>query len=258
MLFDSLGHATVDSSWLDSQLDASFARYSDELKINNFIGGAVVGLAGKNGYRHLDFLDLARNYENLYPIAGYDPLKEKFSEIEDLKKRGFYGIKIHPRFSNIDFLIHKKELIECFQICADLELPILLCTFNFCNAQNYQSSDPLYQIADILKKTPATKVMMVHGGVHDLMKYCDFARFNENILIDLSLVMMKYPGSSLDHDIKYLFKNFDRKISVGSDYPEYSLKNVSKRFEEFSQGIPIEKKENIANKNIANFLNLSF
>ena len=120
MLFDSLGHATVDSSWLDSQLDASFARYSDELKINNFIGGAVVGLAGKNGYRHLDFLDLARNYENLYPIAGYDPLKEKFSEIEDLKKRGFYGIKIHPRFSNIDFLIHKKQLIECFKICADL------------------------------------------------------------------------------------------------------------------------------------------
>tara|TARA_B100000579_G_C22120619_1_gene527363 strand:- start:150 stop:425 length:276 start_codon:yes stop_codon:yes gene_type:complete len=89
------------------------------------------------------------------------------------------------------------------------------------------------------------------------MKYCDLARFNENILIDLSLVIMKYPGSSLDLDIEFLFKHFDQRISVGSDYPEYNLQEVKERFNKFALDISIEKKENIANKNISKFLNLT-
>tara|TARA_Y100000768_G_scaffold385611_1_gene372080 strand:+ start:6554 stop:7327 length:774 start_codon:yes stop_codon:yes gene_type:complete len=257
MLFDSLGHATVNGSWLDSQLDASFKSYSSKLKKNKYIGGAVVGLAGINAYKHLDFLDMSKDYDNLYPIAGFDPVNEDISEIENLKKMGFYGIKIHPRFSNVDFLDNRKELVKCFRVCADIDFPIFLCTFYQCKIENYQSTDPHYLITSILKESPTTKVLMVHGGVHDLMKYCDLARFNENILIDLSLVMMKYPSSSIDHDIKFLFNNFDRKISIGSDYPEYGLKEVKDRFEFFSIGISSEKKENIANKNISNFLKLS-
>jgi len=257
MLFDSLGHATVDGNWLESDLDASFNSYSNQLKENQYIGGVVVGLSGKNAYQHVDFLNLSKNYSNLYPVAGFDPLIEPLSTIENLKKNGFYAIKIHPRFSNIDLSYNKKYLVDCFKVCADLDFPIFLCTFNQCKVESYQSIDPLYSLADILKESMNTKVLLVHGGVHDLMKYSDFARFNHNILIDLSLVIMKYAGSSLDLDIEFLFKHFDQKICIGSDYPEYSLSEVKGRFNEFAKDISVEKKENIASKNISRFLNLT-
>ena len=229
MIFDSLGHATVDGNWLDSDLDASFNSYSNQLLQNEYIGGVVVGLSGKNSYQHLNFLDLSRDYSNLYPVAGFNPVIESLSELENLKKNGFYGIKIHPRFSDIDLAIEQKKLIDCFKVCASLDFPIFLCTFNQCKLPSVQSADPLYSLTSIFQESPNTKVVMVHGGVHDLMKYCDLARFNENILIDLSLVMMKYPGSALDLDIEFLFKHFDRKISIGSDFPEYNLQDVKDR-----------------------------
>jgi len=257
MLFDSLGHATVDGSWLESDLDASFSSYSNQLIENKYVGGVVVGLSGKNSYKHSDFIGLAKDYSNLYPVAGFDPLKESLDSIENLKKSGFYGIKIHPRFSDIDLSVNAKYLIDCFKVCADLDFPIFLCTFNQCKIQGSQSVDPFYSIMNILQGSPNTRLVIVHGGVHDLMKYCDLARFNENILIDLSLVIMKYPGSSLDLDIEFLFKHFDQRICVGSDYPEYNLQEVKERFNKFALDISIEKKENIANKNISKFLNLT-
>ena len=52
MIFDSLGHATISGKWLDSNIDATFSRYSRELEENSYIGGLVVGLSGKNLYDH--------------------------------------------------------------------------------------------------------------------------------------------------------------------------------------------------------------
>jgi len=256
MLFDSLGHATVDGTWLDSELDASFAKYSKELEKNDYQGGLVVGLSGKNSYSHSNFLELANKYENLYPVAGYNPLNESIEMLAELKNNGFVGIKIHPRFSKIDLHLEKEKLIECFKKCEELNLPIFLCTYFHCSAIDIQQTDPFFSFLEIYKKAPETKVVLVHGGVHDLMKYADLSRFNDGLIIDLSLTMMKYRGSSLDLDLNFLFRHFDRKICVGSDYPEYNLKEIKDRFEELSLSISNEKKNNISHKNIKEFLNI--
>ena len=126
MLFDSLGHATIDGNWLETSLDASFKSYSDDLTKNSYLGGLAVGLSNKNGYDHEEFIKNADQYKNIYPIAGFDPLKEELSLLTRIKELGFYGIKLHPRFSGLDLKKDKKLLIECLNACGEIKIPVFL------------------------------------------------------------------------------------------------------------------------------------
>ena len=74
-----------------------------------------------------------------------------------------------------------------------------------------------------------------------------------NTLLDLSLTLCKYAGSSLDMDIQFLFKSFDRRVCIGSDHPEIRLSQVRERFNHFAANTAKEKAENIAYKNILSF-----
>jgi hypothetical protein len=66
--------------------------------------------------------------------------------------------------------------------------------------------------------------------------------------------MCKYKGSSVDLDVRFLFENFDRRICIGSDSPEFSLDVMRERFDFFAHGLPGEKIRNIANLNLSRFL----
>ena len=53
---------------------------------------------------------------------------------------------------------------------------------------------------------------------------------------------MKYKNSSVDQDIKFLFQNFDKKITLGSDYPEVDYNEFIKRIKFFLE-VYLKKKE---------------
>ena len=65
--------------------------------------------------------------------------------------------------------------------------------------------------------------------------------------------MSKYKGSSLEIDIKYLFKTFDQRICIGSDSPEFSHKTLRNLFNHYSEGVELKKLTNIANQNLQKF-----
>ncbi len=256
MIFDALGHATVDGKWLDTDINAEFKTYSDQLKLNNFVGGIASGLSNRNGYDHKSFYEISSNFKNIYPIAGFNPLIEDEKELLLIKNIGYSGIKIHSRFSNIDLVKDKEQIIKCLKKCAEYELVVFFCSYFSANLSNYNNYDSFSKLVDIFSCTTDTKIVIVHGGVLDILKYSELTRFNPNLLLDLSLTIMKYEGSSIDYDLKFLFKNFDRRICIGSDFPEYNLDDVKKRFDFFSKNIDEEKRKNIASKNIMKFLNI--
>ena len=55
--------------------------------------------------------------------------------------------------------------------------------------------------------------------------------------------------------LKFLFNNFDRKKTIGTDWPEYKHKDVYERVLHFSKGVSQDKLDNIFYKNINNFHN---
>ena len=130
-------------------------------------------------------------------IAGLNPkTTELIKELRTIRNLGFKGIKIHPRFSKLCLDHDKSFLIRAINEAHQLGLVTYICTFLHTSIQDYPIKDPLYDLVNIIKRCPDAKIVLVHGGNINLMQYVELARFNENLLIDLSFTILKYEGSS--------------------------------------------------------------
>jgi hypothetical protein len=101
---------------------------------------------------------------------------------------------------------------------------------------------------------PGLRMVLLHGGTVELLRYAEAIRSNRNLLLDLSFTLNRYAGSSLDQDITYLFRTFDQRICIGSDYPDYAPAQVRERFEHFAAGLAQDKQDNIGWRNISSLL----
>ncbi len=255
-IFDSLAHPTLSGNWLKREKQcATFQKLKNELEQSNYLGACAIGMADIEGYEHEAFIQNCRaTSDKLVPIAGFNPLASEnvCKELDKIKQLGFRGIKIHPRFSKIE--VGKYDLGAVFKVAAARNLVIFYCTYLHCSLHSYPTIDPFFQLIQWLKVAPKAKVVLVHGGDVQLLRYAELVRFNPNLLLDLSLTIMKYKGSSIDMDIRFLFQQFDRRICIGTDFPEYSHQALRQRFDFFAKDISQEKKENIAFKNLINFV----
>lgn len=257
-LFDALAHPTVSGRWLGRSLDATFETLVQDMARANFRGACAVGMARKDGYSHVPFIERCSRYQHLVPIAGLHPLLPNLeAELDLVTALGFRGVKVHPRFSNVDLERDCGRMVKLLQLARERELVVFLCTYFHTKLTGYPVNDPFYSLITILQQAPRTQVVLVHGGDVRVMQYAELVRHNPNLLLDLSLTMMKYQGSSIDDDVRFLFQLFDRRICIGTDHPEYSHQAVRRRFEMFSEGISAEKKHNIAYRNIETFLGLT-
>jgi len=253
-LFDTLAHPTLTGDWFGRGLDASFETLVVDLEEHGFVGACAVGLAGIEGYDHARFLSACRRFPQLYPVAGVDVLAEVDAEAEfvRLRRMGYRAIKIHPRYCGA---ATRLDLIgPMFEAAARVGLIVFYCTYMHGPIGSYPSEDPLYALVRLLKRVPQLKVVLLHGGDVGLMRYAELVRFNPNLLLDLSLTMMKYRGSSIDADLRFLFQSFDRRVCIGSDHPEYGHGEIRERFEELAVGLSLEKLENVGCRNLLEFI----
>jgi predicted TIM-barrel fold metal-dependent hydrolase len=255
-IIDSLAHPTLSGHWLGRDVDATFATLVKKMDGAGFVGACAIGMADIEGYSHDAFMGQCQQHDCLIPIAGINPntsiqLNDELDLITDI---GFRGIKIHPRLS--DMTQRLEELQEIFKEAARRNLVIFYCTYMHCDVAKYPEIDPFYSLIKLLRNSPSTKVILVHGGDVSLMKYAELVRFNDQLLLDLSLTFMKYTGSSIDLDIKFLFREFDRRICIGTDHPEYSHDDVRNRFDKLAKDIDKNKGENIGHLNIQRFIGL--
>jgi len=252
-LFDSLAHPTLTGHWLDSGHAAGFSDLVRAADGAGFARVCAVGIDGIEGYEHEAFFRACAAHEILFPVAGFNPRRaDPRTELSRIHSIGYTAIKIHPRFSGTTRA--PELLMEAFASAGELGLTVFYCTYQHCALDTYPERDPLYYLVEILRQAPDTKVILLHGGDVSLLTYAELVRFNHNLLLDLSLTLMKYQGSSIDADIRFLASHFDRRICIGSDHPEYSHQSTRERFEYFTARLPSEKVSNIAFNNLDNFL----
>jgi predicted TIM-barrel fold metal-dependent hydrolase len=254
-IFDALAHPTLDGRWIRAHDDASFETLQQQMASSSVKWACAIGMDGIGGYSHESFFAECQKYDNLFPVAGFNPLEGNIDKtLERLKKIGFYGIKIHPRYSKA--ALTDERMDRTLKACARIGLPVFLCTFFYEKSLNMIENNFL-NLVKLVNNNVDTRIVLVHGGAVEVMKYMELVRFNTNLLLDLSMTMIKYEGSSLDLDIQYLFNYFDRRICIGTDHPEYSPEELEKRFVYFSRGISDEKRRNIAYLNISKFLGIT-
>ena len=255
-IFDSLAHPTLSGGWLGRPTAANFPALVGDLEQAEFLGACAIGLDGVEGYEHEAFIRQCRQFPGLIPIAGFHPAQDASPKaMHALRALGYRGIKIHPRFSGLTRQLD--TLAPALQAAGEADLTVFYCTYLHCGLSSHPTSDPFFTLVELLAKAPDTRVVLVHGGDVEVMRYAELVRFNTNLLLDLSMTIMKYPGSSVDFDLAFLFRHFDRRICVGTDWPESSPEQLRQRFELFAHDLPEEKRNNIAYRNLISFLKVN-
>lgn len=187
-----------------------------------------------------------------FDFATINGLSDVDAYIIKLKNLGYIAIKIHPRIANIAF---DHPLLKEAIVAANRHgLGVLLCTY-FWNACGLATN--IEELVKLLVQVPDQKIVLLHGGAVRLLEVTEIVRQFPNALLDLSLTLCKYEGSSLDMDIQFLFNQFDRRICIGSDSPEFDHAALRRRFDYFSTKLDTVKARNIAYKNLMKHLNIN-
>lgn len=256
-LFDSITHPTLNGNWI-------LPRYKGVSSLNNLLTSMnesnikwclAVGMEGIGDYSPNEYASMLKNHRSyIIPIAYVNPRSAIATNISkyltNLASMGYRGIKLHPRFGNflVDDLSVSKIIIEANRA----GLVPLLCTY-FYGDKIPSCRNSISNVINLLTRIGDAKLVLLHGGGVRIIEMMEVARTFPNVLLDLSLTICKYEGSSIDNDIKYLFNKFDRRISIGSDYPEFPLKELRNRFEYFAASLDTVKAVNIANRNLRNY-----
>lgn len=252
MLFDTNLHVTLDEKWNEKVPKNKFLEIIKIKKKNNLKGFCAVGIHNIGNYDHKNFINKLKKYKFIYPVAPINLNKKISDEFDTIKKLGYNCVKIHNRSFNKNF--NKIDLDKIFYLCEKNSLRLMICTYFNDVPGNIPNTDAKYILAKYLNKYKDLKIMLLHGGCERLMEFAEMIRFSKNIFLDLSLTLTKYENSSIDSDIKFLFKNFDRKITLGSDYPDVQYNIFMRRVNFFSKNLSKEKKENIFYKNALRFI----
>jgi predicted TIM-barrel fold metal-dependent hydrolase len=155
------------------------------------------------------------------PVGTLLNLKDIESTFKEIKYCGGVAIKIHPRFLKWNWTdeTETKRLLEIFKYSRIYNLPILWCTYYASTVSLLPQRDPIHVLTRALCDEPDVKLILMHAGGVELLKYIEFSRFNNNVLLDLSYTLSKFKKSSIWTDIIYALSDFDRRICFGSDYP---------------------------------------
>ncbi len=258
-IFDSLSHPTLNTDWILPKYagSSSIDVLIEQMKEAGIKKSLAVGMKGIGDYNQDRFIELVKPYvDYLIPIAYYDFRESDSNEdinykLAIIKKQGYKGIKLHPRFS--DFSLSSDKLAYTINKATELSLVSLLCTY-FTHNSNSSTKNNIETLCDLLMKVQECRLVLLHSGTTHVLDMIDVGRSFKNVLLDMSFTMSKYEGSSIDFDLKFAFRTFDQRVCIGADWPEFSMLKLRERFEYLTVGLSVEKKENIAYKNLENFL----
>jgi len=260
-LFDSLTHPTLDGTWISgAPCNNTLVELETAMAASNVRWACAVGMKDIGGYALEAYADQIRSAsQKIFPVAYYDfneshTAREISRQLDEIVRCGYSAIKLHPGFSRID--IRSRSLREVLNEAGSRGLPVLLCTFLY--RQPYLATPCSYlDFAPLLSDLPEnSRIILLHGGDVNLLGLMEIIRPSPNVLLDLSFTLCRYEGSSVDLDIRYLFQNFDQRICVGSDNPQFSLAQFRRRFDELSADIDLEKRKNAAHRNLLSIFSI--
>jgi predicted TIM-barrel fold metal-dependent hydrolase len=250
--FDSIVHATSDGLWLGkSRHDASVRRMLHEMDRAEIDCACLVGIADFIPNEFV--LETADLYpDRLIPIAGLNPAAYQTpvaaaAAVAELADRRFAGIKLHPRLNEYDPL--DARCLAAIDAAGGHGLPVFLDTM-FRQASRATRS-PAEIVDAIAVSCRSTRIVLLHGGAAALLDLFELVRMHAHLLLDLSCTILRYAGSSLDADLRFVMTGLDQRVCIGSDFPEYTPADAFARTEELFDGLPTEKRERILFSNLA-------
>jgi len=250
MRFDSLVHVTRDGRWINGRDDASLQRLMAELDRGRVTRACLVGLAGVVDNDYL--LECAATHPGrLVAIAGIDPMRfadagALDAEMRALARAGYAGVKFHPTMHQYDPLDARS--LGAIRLAGEHRFVVFVDTLFRQRAHaTVHAADVVDRIAHACPDAP---IVLLHGGGPALLDVAEVVRVNAHLVLDLSFTLMRYAGSSLDADLRWVLQRLDERIVIGSDMPEYTPADAFAAAERLAAGLAPEKWANIAHRNL--------
>ena len=134
---------------------------------------------------------------------------------------GYNFIKFHPR--NLSLKIGSNFYVKAFKILNKTKLNIMWCTFDGWSTKKISETNQIDFLSRLINLIDNNKIILMHSGGPNILKYYEKFRFVENVYFDLSYTLSHYVNTSIENDIIFLFKNFDKRIVCGTDFPTFSF-----------------------------------
>lgn len=260
MVIDSLVHVTADGRWFHTAHDASESRLLREMDSAGVDHAVVVALAGHIANDYVSQV-CRRHADRLVPCASFDPAAHSDAASaasgfrRDFDAGAFRALKLHPRLNGYDPLDPRCLAVLEEHASRPQPAPIWLDTLFHRPGVSLQR--PVAEsIRELAVRFPQLTFVMLHGGGTWLLHVAEAIRDCPNVYLDFSFTASRYAGSSVEQDLRYLLKTFDRRMIFGSDFPEYGILAAKQLFDRLSDGLPPEKCANILGTNLARILHL--
>jgi len=209
----------------------------------------AVSLPNQSELDHQEFFYLANETPGLVPVAAVCAKNSPQNELSRILNIGYRHIKLHPRLLNMTLKSHFDFYNHIFAWAALNDVIVFLCTYNSWDIKKLADEDPINALGSLISNNPTGKYVLLHGGSTNLLRYYEYFRNTENVLLDLSYTMVHFRESTLFKDMKFLAKVFDTRLLVGSDYPDFSHSDFIESLKKLVSDLPDEKVENIIQKN---------
>jgi predicted TIM-barrel fold metal-dependent hydrolase len=252
MIIDALTHITENGRWFTGDCDASCQSLLKAMNKSGVEKAVLVGIPTKQDNRLI--LETSQQHPGRFiPVAGVDTslsAREIEGAIEETASSDFYGIKIHPRIAGSPLLSEGTH--TAIQAAGKLDLTAMICTIHRppLPPLGRPVSDALYELCAAHERT---RIILVHGGYYDLLATSELVRPFEHVLLDLSLTLVRFERSSIARDICYLINTFDKRITIGSDFPEGNMSNVLSALSRLGFHADLLTESGVLGKNILRF-----
>jgi predicted TIM-barrel fold metal-dependent hydrolase len=222
--------------WHGERSYKEYMRQLDSLQqpVTRF-GGILIAEKGKMAQTKADndeLIALSKKYPKLVPICSVHPLdgEAALDELKRLAKLGVPAIKIHAHTQQFD--VKDEQVLKFCKQAGELGLVILSDNASI----KPGDSENLF---DLAVKCPKTTFIFAHlGGLNfrfwNIIPVARTAKdfYNDNIYFDISAVLMIIVDSPIEEEFTWTIRNvgIDR-VFLGSDYPQYSLKQATDALE---------------------------
>ena len=257
MIADSLTHVTADGRWFGSAHDASVDRLLRELDAARLDRAVVVALAD---FIENDFvLEACRRDARLIPGCSFNPVRHGARAAqafrEELAGAPFRVLKLHPRLNRYDPLDP-----ACLATLEELAswpepLPVWIDSLFHTSGVTLRKA-PVETACELADRFPHLRFVFLHAAGPMALPLADALRGRANAHIDLSFTLVRYAGSSVSLDLRWLLANFDRRILYGSDFPEIGIGEAQDALLALAGAMPAEKLVNIRGGNLERLLGL--
>lgn len=216
---------------------------------------AVQGKLEETRKKNDELIDLSKKFSQLLPICSVHPLDGEMAikELERLAKLGVNAIKLHPHKNSQNFDVTNEKVYSLCKKAGDLGIVILMDNASIVPGD-------CQKLFDLAVRCPETNFIFAHMGGLDFRFWniLPLARTADgfslpNVYFDISATITLMANSPLEREFIWTIRNVGiDKVLLGSDFPQFSLKQATDALEQLD--LTADEKNKIRFENGRNLL----